>query len=206
MEFNTEFLLFSILGASIYRLTVQMSVWLDKTGRRPDGGHRPSGRTTVRPKFWKFRWRSFLFEGRVRTVRHCRPDSRTSAASNFHIEASRVQTGGTVVRTADLMQAISISDACASGPWWQVSGRLDLNCNTCLMDERVRMGYHVVRKVAAIFPYLCLERNLEAWSNTEDRPDGMLNRPDGCKLEQFEASQHRGRSGRESTLSGRMML
>jgi hypothetical protein len=37
MEFNTEFLLLSSLGASIYRLTIQMSVWLDKTGRRPDG-------------------------------------------------------------------------------------------------------------------------------------------------------------------------
>jgi hypothetical protein len=27
MEFNTEFLLFSSLGTSIYRLMVQMSVW-----------------------------------------------------------------------------------------------------------------------------------------------------------------------------------
>jgi len=25
----------------------------------------------------------------------------------------------------------------------------------------------------------------------------LLRRPDGCKLEQFEASQHRGRSGRK---------
>jgi hypothetical protein len=206
MEFNTEFLLFSSLGASIYRLTVQMRVWLNKTGRRPDGGHRPSGQTIVRPKFWKFCWRTFLFESRVRTMRHCRPDGRTSAASNFHIVASLVRTGGTVVRTADLMYAISISDAHAFGPWWQASGRLDLNCDTCLMDERVQTGYQVVRTVAAIFSYLCLERNLEAWSNTEDRPDGMLNCLDGCKLEQFEASRHRGRSGRESTTSGRMML
>jgi len=30
MEFNTEFLMFSSIGTSIYRLTVQMSVWLDK--------------------------------------------------------------------------------------------------------------------------------------------------------------------------------
>jgi len=42
--------------------------------------------------------------------------------------------------------------------------------------------------------------------NTESRPDGLLNRPDGCKLEHFEASLHRGRSGRESTSSERMML
>jgi hypothetical protein len=37
--------------------------------------------------------------------------------------------------------------------------------------------------------HICvLERNPEAWSNTECRPDG-------CKLEQFEASRRKGRSG-----------
>jgi hypothetical protein len=51
-----------------------------------------------------------------------------------------------------------------------------------------------------------LETNPEAWSNTECRSDGMLKRPDGCKLEQFEASRHRGRSGRESMSPGRKML
>jgi hypothetical protein len=38
--------------------------------------------------------------------------------------------------------------------------------------------------VAAIFPYLILERKFEARSITESRPDGLLSRPDGCKLEQ----------------------
>jgi hypothetical protein len=75
----------------------------------------------------------------------------------------------------------------------------ELNYDTCLMDKRVRMGINVVQTVAAIFPYLCLERNPEAWSNTEGRLEGLLDRPDVCKLEQFEASRHRGRSGREST-------
>jgi len=37
MEFNTEFLQFSSLGTFIYRLQVQMSVWLEKPRRRPDG-------------------------------------------------------------------------------------------------------------------------------------------------------------------------
>jgi hypothetical protein len=176
-----------------------MSVWLDKTGRRPNGGHRSSRRTTMRLKFQKFRWRSFLFESHVRTVVHCCPDGRTSAASNFHIKAPRVRTRRMVVLMVDEMHAISISDARASGPCWLTSGRLDLNCDTCLMDERLRTGFHIVRTVAAIFPYLCFERNPEAWSNIESRPDG-------CKLEQFEASQHRGRTGRESTSSGQMML
>jgi hypothetical protein len=163
MEFNTEFLLFSILGASIYRLTVQMSVWLDKTGRRPDGGHRPSGRTTVRPKFWKFRWRSFLFESPVRIVMPCRPDGHTFAVSNFHIKALRVQTMLMVIRTVGLMHAISIFDARGSGQYWLASGRQDLNCNTYLMDE-------CVRTVVAIFPYLCFVKKswglIEHWGSS----------------------------------------
>jgi hypothetical protein len=50
------------------------------------------------------------------TVVPYRPDGRTSAARNFHIKASRVQTKGMVVRTVDQMHAISISVARASGP------------------------------------------------------------------------------------------
>jgi hypothetical protein len=43
---------------------------------------------------WDFRWKSFLFKSRVRTVRHYRPDGRMSAASNFHIRLSHVRTKG----------------------------------------------------------------------------------------------------------------
>jgi hypothetical protein len=68
------------------------------------------------------------------------------------------------------------------------------------------MGIHIVRSAAVIFPYLILERKYEAWSNIESRPDGLLKRPDGCKLVEFEALRHRGRSGWEFMLSGRMML
>jgi hypothetical protein len=51
-----------------------------------------------------------------------------------------------------------------------------------------------------------LERNPKACLNTESRSDGLLNRPDGCKLEQFKAFRHKGRSRRESKSSERMML
>jgi len=39
----------------------------------------------------------------------------------------------------------------------------------------------------------------KSWSlsNTESRSDVLLKRPDRCKLEQFEASRHKGRSGRK---------
>jgi len=60
-----------------------------------------------------------------------------------------------VVRIADLMHAISIFDARALEPYWLASGCLDLNCDTCFMDEHVQTGIHVIRTVAAIFPYLC---------------------------------------------------
>jgi hypothetical protein len=58
----------------------------DICGCRPEGGHGPSGRTTVRQIFPKnLAKKSFLFKSRVRTLRNCRPDGRTSAASNFLI-------------------------------------------------------------------------------------------------------------------------
>jgi hypothetical protein len=93
-----------------------MSVWLDKLGAvwtvvigRPDG-------QLCDRNFKNFAEKSFLFESRVRTVLHCHPDGRMTAASNFHIEASCVRTSRMVVRMVDLMHAISIFDARAFGP------------------------------------------------------------------------------------------
>jgi len=89
-EFNTKFLQFSSLGTSIYRLQVQLSVFLEKPRRRLDGRHKGSGWTTVRSAF-------FPVLSRVWTVLPRRPDGRTSTALNFHIKASRVRTKGMVV-------------------------------------------------------------------------------------------------------------
>jgi hypothetical protein len=151
--------------------------------RRPDGSHKASGWTTVLSTFQNSQ-KFFPDLSRIRTVV---PDGRTSAASNFHIKASRIRTKEMVVRTVDLMHAISISDARASRPKGLTFGRLDFECDTCLMNEHVRT-------VAAIFPYLCFGRKSHSWSNTECRSDVLLKRIDGCKLEQFEASRHRGMS------------
>jgi hypothetical protein len=127
----------------------------------------------------------------------CHPDSRTLAARNYHIEAWRFRTIGYVVRTVDLMHAISVYEARASEPYRLSSGRLNFECATCLMDEHVRTGIHIVQTVAAVFPYLCFEKKSHSWSNTEWRLDVLLKRPEGCKLEQLEAFWHRGRSGRK---------
>jgi hypothetical protein len=56
------------------------------------------------------------------------------------------------------------------------------------MDERVQTGIHIVRMIAAIFSYLCFAKKSHSWSNTKWRLDVLLKHPDGCKLEQFEAS------------------
>jgi hypothetical protein len=112
-----------------------------------------------------------------------RSDGRTSAASNFHIKASCVQNKGMVVRAVDLMNVIFILGARPSGPRGLTSGRLNFECDTCLMNELVRMGFHINLTVAANFPYLCFGKKSRSWSNNECRSDVLLKRLDGCKLE-----------------------
>jgi hypothetical protein len=102
--------------------------------------------------FQKISLKFFPDLSRFLTVVPCHPDGRTSTLSNFHIKSLRIRTKGMVVWTVDLMHAISISDARASGPRGLTSGRLDFECDTCLMNESVRTGIHVIRTVAAIFP------------------------------------------------------
>jgi len=52
------------------------------------------------------------------------------------------------------------------------------------------MGTHIIRSVAAVFPYLCFGTKSFSLSNTERLPNG-------CNLEQLEASRQRGRSERK---------
>jgi len=108
MECNTEFLQFSSLGTSIYRLQVQMSVWLEKPRRCPEGRHKASGWTIVQSAFQNF--------AEILSRLEPLPDGRTFAAHNFHIKASCIQTIGMIVRTVDLMHVISIYVALTSEP------------------------------------------------------------------------------------------
>jgi len=59
------------------------------------------------------------------------------------------------------------------------------------------MGTHIIRTVVAVFPYLYFLAKFFFLPNTERHPAVLLKRSNGCKLEQFEASQHRGRSERK---------
>jgi hypothetical protein len=99
MRFNTEFLQFSSLGTSIYRLQVQMSVWLEKPRRRLDGRHKASGQTTVRSAF-QISQKFFPKLSRIRTMLPSRPDDRTLPARNFHIKVSCIRTIEHVVQTS----------------------------------------------------------------------------------------------------------
>jgi len=72
-------------GASIYRLRCRMGDCCNMYGRRPDSESGSSGRTPVRQEFLRISLKIFPVKSRVWTVRHCRPDGRTSAASNFLI-------------------------------------------------------------------------------------------------------------------------
>jgi hypothetical protein len=133
--------------------------------------------------FWDFRWKSFLFKSRIRTVRHCLPDGSTFAASNFHIRFRASRPWGMAVRTVNLQRAISIFDKCASGPCWQTSGRLSLNCELALRRSasgRESMSSGRLNQSSLIWTW----KESEAWSITERRPDGLLACLVGCKLEQ----------------------
>jgi hypothetical protein len=100
----------------------------------------------------------------------CRSDS-WSDACNFHIWSSTTRTMKTVVRTSEIwMLNLPYLWACPDRNPHRPDG-------------------------SAVFPYLCFEKKSHSWSNTEWRPDVLLRRSDGCKLEQFEASRHKGRSG-----------
>jgi hypothetical protein len=133
----------------------------------------------------------------------CHPDGCSSAASNFHTKASRIRTKRIVVRTVDLMHAISISDAHASGPRGLTSERLDFECDTCLMDERVWTGIHNVQTVAAIFPYLCFGEKSRTCSNTECRPDVLLKRPKRCSSNLLDTEE--GPDGKFSSSGWKML-
>jgi len=184
-----------------------MGNYCNMYGRRPDGEPEPSRWITMRQDFLKFHWKSFLFKSRVRTVRHWRPDGRTSAARNFHIRLRASGPRGMNVRTAILQHAISISAMCASGPWEAgvrmvevespisilvacASGPRLTDVRTVIFELRF-LPYVWVRPDekprrpdgVSIFPYLNLER-IWSWSIIIGRPDGLLIGLDGCKLEQ----------------------
>jgi len=127
----------------------------------------------------QFHWRSFLFESCVRTVVHYRTNGRTSAASNFHIKASRVWTRKMVVHTVVLMHAISISDARVSVRESTSSGRLQQSSHICVWKEILKLD----RTLRVVRMGCWIVRTDASWSSsklldTKECPGGNPLRPD----------------------------
>jgi hypothetical protein len=115
----------------------------------------------------------FPYQGLARPDHHiCHPDGE-SDARNFHIWSSHVWTMKTVV-------------------WMSEFWMRDLHYGWARPDGSPHRS-----DGCRVFPHLCFGKEFHSWLNTEWRPDMLLKRPDGCKMEQFEASQHRGRSRRK---------
>jgi hypothetical protein len=153
--------------------------------------------------FQKFRWKSFLFKSRVRTVRHWRPDGRTSAASNFHIRLRASRPRGMNVRTAILQHAISISAMRASGPWDADVRTVEVKSAISLTDERASRP--MLTDVQTVIFELRFLSSL--WA----RPDGKPHRPDGVSIfpysklgNNLKLIDHWWTSGRAAEMSGRM--
>jgi hypothetical protein len=122
--------------------------------RRPDG--------QLCYLFSKISLKFFPELSRVWTVLPCLPDGRTFTARNFHIKALPVRTIGMIVRTVDLMQAISIYVARASGTWGLASGRLNFECATCLMMSASGREFTSSELLQRSSHICILERNLIA--------------------------------------------
>jgi hypothetical protein len=173
-EFNTEFLQFTSLMTSVYRLQVQMSVWLWIPRRRLDDRHKASGRTTVRSTFQNLQ-KFFHDLSRVRTVLPCRPNGHTSTARNFHVKASRIQTGIHIVRTVETIFPCLCFEK-KSHNWSNTEWRPDVllkRLNGCNLEqfETSRHWWASGRKVIVIRTDDTL---------TDERPDGIPRHPDGC--------------------------
>jgi len=71
------------------------------------------------------------------------------------------------------------------------SGRLNFVCTSRLIKDSVWTGTHIVRTVAAFFPYLCFRMKSFSLSNSQRRPAVLLRCLSGCNLEQFEGSRRK---------------
>jgi hypothetical protein len=153
--------------------------------------------------FLKFRWKSFLFKSRVRTVRHWRPDGRTSAASNFHIRLRVSGPRGMNVRMAILQHAISKSAMHASRPMLTDVRTVEVESAVFISDERASgpmlIDVWMVEFELRFLPYL--------WA----RPEGNRHHPDGVSIfpyselgKNLKLIDHWWVSGRAAETSGQM--
>jgi hypothetical protein len=134
--------------ASIYRLGAQMSVRQNIAGRRPDGGHGPSGRKTVWQDFLKISLRNL---------------------SCLRLRVSR--SWGMNVQTAELQHAISISAMRASGSWEAVVRTVEVESTISILVARAS-GPRLTDVRTGIFELRFLPEGDARLDGILHRPDG----------------------------------
>jgi hypothetical protein len=180
-----------------------MGVRQNKPVSRPDGGPWPSGWTTVWQDFPKFSRRNLSCirtssrrDGSIvwtdaRPLQEIfitgfvRPDQGAGASGRLNFNTQfpylmrvrpdhKGETSGRLKSNHQLPYAMHQrpDHSC------QAFGRWNSKCNTCLMDPRVRTGYHIVWTVDWSSLSWIWKESVNR-SRTDRHPDVMLRRPDG---------------------------
>jgi hypothetical protein len=127
-----------------------------------------------------------------------RPDSRTSAASNFLIRHSSVRTMGDERPDGySSSRNFHIGNACVRT---MIGKRPDGHIWIAILALKRRASGRLID-----LPFLGTWKEIRNWSSTGRRPDVLLKRPDGCKLAQKLLDTLWG-PDRMNTSSRRMML
>jgi hypothetical protein len=179
-----------------------MSVRKNIPGHRLDGGHGPSGRTTVRQDFLKISRENLSY---LRAS--SRRDGTSSAASNFLIRLSSVRTMGDERKEG--YSSTCNFHICNTSVWtligtrpdgWSRIGNLLLwwtrvptttirrpdgdIWNAILALRRRASGRDTTSSGRLIdLPFLGTWKEIWNWLSTERRPDVLLKRPNGCNLD-----------------------
>jgi hypothetical protein len=172
MEFTSNSCSSQCPGASIYRLGCRMGVRQNIPRHRQDGGHGPSGRTTVQPDFLKILLRNLscirTSSGQVglivRTVARplqvisitgfARPDHGGGASEQLNFNRQfpyhmcvHPNHEGQMSGWLKSNQQFPYTMHQLPDQDCQTSGRSILKYDSYLMETRVRTGYHIVRTV-----------------------------------------------------------
>jgi hypothetical protein len=172
MEFTPNSCSSKCRRTPIHRLGVRMGVRRNLPGSRPEGEPWPSGRTTVRQDFPKFSRRNLSYirtsSGRdgsivwtdarllqvisITDFAHPNHGAGASGQLNFnthfpYLIRVRPDHEGETSGWLKLNRQLPYTMHQRPDHSCQMFGRFILNCDSCLMEIRVRTGYHIVRTV-----------------------------------------------------------
>jgi hypothetical protein len=190
MEFTPNSCSSKCPEAPIYRLGVRMGVRQNKPVSRPDGEPGPSERTTVRQDFLKFSRRNLscirTSSGRDGSIARtdarplqvisitgfARPDQGAGASGRINFNTQfpylmrvRPDHKGETSRRLKSNRQFPYTMHQRPDHSCQTSRRSNFNCDSCLIEIRVRTGYHIVWTVDCSSLSWNLERIREPFEN-----------------------------------------